>query len=98
MHAIELLSVVREEGRVGERMISETLEPFFNVGRAVFLWGVIAFLWVLAYVLFKEDYTGFGNEYNKPDLKEYALVGLVIVMLCALTFILLMWTLSIMGV
>lgn len=79
-------------------MISETLEPFLNMGMAVMLWGFVAFLWVLAHVIFKEDYTRFGNEYNKPDLKEYALVGLVIVMLCALTFILLMWTLSLMGV
>lgn len=78
-------------------MISETLEPFANVGIAVLLWGFVAFLWVLALVLIK-DYTRFGNEYNKPDLKEYALVGLAGVILCALTFIVLMWTLSLMGV
>ena len=79
-------------------MISETLEPFANAGMAVMLWGFVAFLWVFAYVLFKEDYIRFGNEYNRPDPKEYALVGLAILMLCALTFIVLMWTLSIMGV
>lgn len=79
-------------------MISETLEPFLNVGMAVMLWGFVAFLWVFAYVFFKEDYTRFGNEYNKPDPKEYALVGLAILMLCALTFIMFLWTLSIIGV
>lgn len=78
-------------------MISETLEPFFNAGLAVLLWGFVAALWVLAHELIK-DYTRFGNEYNTPDLKEYALVGLAGVVLCALTFIVLMWTLTIMGV
>lgn len=78
-------------------MISETLEPFFNVGLAVLLWGFVASLWVLAHELVK-DYTRFGNEYNTPELKEYALVGLVVMTLCALTFIVLMWTLTIMGV
>lgn len=78
-------------------MISETLEPFLNVGMAVLLWGFVAFLWVLAHELIK-DYTRFGNEYNTPELKEYALVGLVVMTLCALTFIVLMWTLTIMGV
>lgn len=78
-------------------MISETLEPFANAGIAILLWAFVVFLWVLALVLIK-DYTRFGNEYNTPDLKEYALVGLAGVMLCALTFIVLMWTLSIMGV
>lgn len=78
-------------------MISETLEPFLNIGMAVLLWGFVAFMWVLAHVLFK-DYTRFGNEYNKLDLKEYALVGLTILMLCALTFIMFLWTLTIMGV
>lgn len=78
-------------------MISETLEPFFNAGLAVLLWAFVVSLWLLAHELVKE-YTRFGNEYNTPDLKEYALVGLVAVILCALTFILLMWTLTIIGV
>ena len=78
-------------------MISETLEPFLNVSMAVLLWAFIASLWVLAYVLIK-DYTRFGNEYNTPDLKEYALVGLVIITLCAMTFVVLMWTLTLIGV
>lgn len=78
-------------------MISETLEPFFNAGMAVLLWGFVAFLWVFTYIFIK-DYTRFGNEYNKPDLEEYVLVGLAVVILCGLSFILLMWTLSIMGV
>ena len=78
-------------------MISETLEPFLNTGMAVLLWGFVAFSWVLAHVLIK-DYTRFGNEYNKPDLKEYALVGLAILILCALTFIMFLWTLTIIGV
>lgn len=78
-------------------MISETLEPFFKGGLAVLLWGFVAFLWVLAHELIKDN-TRFGNEYNTPDLKEYAIAGLTIVTLCAMTFIVLMWTLSIMGV
>lgn len=78
-------------------MISETLEPFLNVGMAVLLWGFVASLWVLAHELVK-DYTRFGNEYNTPELKEYALVGLVVMTLCALTFVVLLWTLTIMGV
>ena len=78
-------------------MISETLEPFFNVGMAVLLWAFVVTLWVLAYGLIQE-YTRFGNKINTPDLKEYAIVGLIVVILCALTFIVLMWTLTIMGV
>lgn len=78
-------------------MISETLEPFFNAGLAVLLWAFVAFLWVFAHELIKDN-TRFGNEINTPDMKEYATVGLVIVALCALTFIVLMWTLSIAGV
>lgn len=78
-------------------MISETLEPFFNVGTAVLLWGIVAFVWVLAHESIKDNMR-FGNESNTPDLKEYAIAGLTIVALCALTFIMLIWTLSIMGV
>jgi len=78
-------------------MISETLEPFFNAGLVVLVWVFVASLWVLAHELIK-DYTRFGNDYNTPELKEYALVGLVIMTLCALTFVVLMWTLSVMGV
>ena len=78
-------------------MISETLEPFADAGITVLLWGFVAFLWLLAYELTK-DYTRFGSKYNTPELKEYAMVGLAIVMLSALTFIVFLWTLSIMGV
>lgn len=78
-------------------MISETLEPFFNAGLAVLLWGFVASLWVLAHEIIYE-YTRIGNEYNTPDLKDYAIAGLVTVILCALTFMVLMWTLTIMGV
>lgn len=78
-------------------MISETLEPFLNAGMAGLLWGFVAFLWLLAYELTK-DYTRFGSKYNTPELNEYAMVGLAIVMLSALTFIVFLWTLSIMGV
>lgn len=78
-------------------MISEALEPFFNAGLAVLLWAFVAFLWVFAHELIKDN-TRFGNEINTPDMKEYVAVGLVIVTLCALTFIVLMWTLSIAGV
>lgn len=78
-------------------MISETLVPFLNAGMAVLLWGFVAFLWVLAHELILDN-TCFGNEFNTPDLKEYAIAGLTTIMLCALTFIVLMWTLTIMGV
>lgn len=78
-------------------MISETLEPFLNAGLAVLLWAFIVFLWVFAHEQIKDN-TRFGNKYNTPDLKEYMIAGLVTVALCALTFILLIWTLSIMGV
>lgn len=76
-------------------MISETLEPFLNAGLAGLLWGFVAFLWVLAHELIKENIR-LGSEYC--TLKEYAIVGLTIVVLCALTFIVLLWTLTIMGV
>ncbi len=78
-------------------MISETLEPFFNAGLAVLLWAFVAFLWVFAHEMIKDN-TRFGNEINTPDLKEYAIAGLVTVSLCAMTFIVFLWTLSIMGV
>jgi hypothetical protein len=76
-------------------MISETLEPFLNAGMAVLLWGFVAFLWVLSHELLK-DHLRLSSEYC--TLKEYAIAGLVVVTLCAMTFIVLMWTLSIMGV
>lgn len=78
-------------------MIPETLEPFSTAGPAVLLWAFVATLWVLAYELIKDN-TRFGNEINTPDLKEYAIAGLITVTLCALTFTVLMWTLTIMGV
>ena len=78
-------------------MISETLEPFFNAGLAVLLWAFVASLGVFAHELIKDN-TRFGNEINAPDMKEYIIAGLVIVTLCALTFIVLIWTLSIAGV
>ena len=78
-------------------MISETLEPFLNVGMAVLLWGFVAFVWVLAHELIKDNMR-FGYEFNTSNLIEYVIAGLTIVTLCALTFIVLIWTLSIMGV
>lgn len=78
-------------------MISETLEPFFNAGLAVLLWAFVACMWVFAHELIRDN-TRFGNKYNTPDLKEYTLAGLVTVILCAMTFIVLMWTLTIVGV
>lgn len=76
-------------------MISETLEPYLNAGMAGLLWGFVTFLWVLAHELIKENIR-LGSEYC--TLKEYAIVGLTIMVLCALTFIVFLWTLSIMGV
>ena len=78
-------------------MISETLEPFLDAGIVVLLWAFVAVLWVLAHEVI-EDNTGFGDTCFAPDLKDYAIAGLVIVLLCALTFIVLMWTLTLMGV
>jgi hypothetical protein len=78
-------------------MISETLEPFFNAGLVVLIWAFVVSLWVFAHGLIKDN-TRFGNKINTPDLEEYAIAGLVIVVLCAMTFIVLMWTLSVMGV
>jgi len=78
-------------------MISETLEPFLDAGMAGLLWGFVICLWLFAHELIK-DYTRFGSKYNPPELEEYAIVGLAIVMLSALTFIVLLWTLTIMGV
>lgn len=78
-------------------MISETLEPFFNAGLAVLLWAFVASVWALAHYLIRK-HTRFGNKHNTPDREDYVIVGPVVVMLCAMTFIVLMWTLSIMGV
>lgn len=78
-------------------MISETLAPFATAGIMVLLWGLVAFLWVLAHEAI-EDNTGFGDRNWRPDLKDYAIAGLTIVVLSALTFVLLMWTLTLMGV
>ena len=77
-------------------MISETLEPFLYAGMAVLMWGFVASLWVLAYELIMDN-TGFGRYYP-PDLEDYAIAGLVVTVLCALTFVVLLWTLSRMGV
>lgn len=78
-------------------MISETLEPFLYAGMAVLLWAFVASLWVLAYELIMDN-TGFGDRNWRPDLKDYAIAGLVVTVLCALTFVVLLWTLSRMGV
>lgn len=78
-------------------MISETLEPFFNAGFIGLLWGFIGTLWMFAYWVIK-DYTTIGNEINKPDMIEYGLVGLSIAVLCMLTFLVLIASLSIIGV
>ena len=61
------------------------------------VWAFVASLWVLAHELIKDN-TRFGNEVNTPELTEYVFAGLVTVALCAMTFIVLMWTLSVMGV
>ena len=78
-------------------MISETLEPFLNGGIAILLWAFVGFCWILGHELLFE-HTRFGNEFNRPDVKEYAIAGLGVVALSALTFIVLLFTLSIMGV
>lgn len=72
-------------------MISETLEPFFDAGLVVLMWGFVAALWALAYMLIED--TWFGNK-----LIDYVIAGAVIAVLCALTFISFLGTLTIMGV
>lgn len=78
-------------------MISETLEPFLNAGTVVLLWGFVASVWVIAYVLIR-DKTTLSCGVMVYDLWEYAITGSVTVILSALTFIVLLWTLTIMGV
>lgn len=78
-------------------MISETLEPFYNASLVVLLWGFVASLWVLAYMLVW-DHTTLSCRLMAHHLWEYAITGLVTVILCALTSIVLMGTLTIMGV
>lgn len=77
-------------------MISETLEPFLNAGMAVLLWGFVAAVWVIAYVLIRDNTSLFGIFV--PDPWEYAIAGSVTVILSALTFIVFLRTLTIMGV
>ena len=71
-------------------MISETLEPFLDAGVAILLWGFVAFLWVLAPMLIKDNTWSYKIN--------VVIAGLAVVMLCALTFIVFLWTLTIMGV
>lgn len=78
-------------------MISETLEPFLNGGFAILLWAFVGFCWILGRELLFE-HARFSNEFNRPDVKEYAIAGLGVVALSAMTFIVLLFTLSIMGV
>lgn len=78
-------------------MISETLEPFLNWGLAILLWAFVVFCWILGRELLYEN-TRFGNKINTPDVKEYAIAGLGVVVLSAMTFIMLIFTLSLMGV
>lgn len=78
-------------------MISETLEPFLNWGLAIGLWAFVGFCWILGHELLFE-HTRFGNKINTPDVKEYAIAGLGVVALSAITFLVLIFTLSIMGV
>ena len=78
-------------------MISETLEPFLDAGLVMLLWGFVAALWVLAHMVIKDN-TWFGNKFVAPGLKDYAIAGSVMVVLCALTFIVFLMTLTIMGV
>ncbi len=71
-------------------MISETLEPFVDACMLILLWGFIAFLWIVTPMLIGD---------NTWSYKINALIGgLATAMLCALTFIVFLWTLTIMGV
>ena len=78
-------------------MISETLEPFYNAGMVVLLWGFVASVWTIAYVLIREN-TTLSCGIMVHHLWEYAITGSVTVILSALTFIVFLGTLSIMGV
>lgn len=78
-------------------MISETLEPFLDASLVMLIWGFVAALWVLAHMVIKDN-TWFGNEIVPPGLKDYVIAGSVIVVLCALTSIVFLMTLTLMGV
>lgn len=78
-------------------MISETLEPFYNASIVVLLWGFVAAVWVIAYVLIKDN-TTLSCGAMAHDLWEYAITGSVTVILGALTIMVFLWTLTVMGV
>lgn len=78
-------------------MISETLEPITRGGVLVFFWIFLIIMWYISYCLVKEN-TRFGNEINTPYPIDYALAGVVVVVMGGVTFFSLMATLSMMGV
>lgn len=78
-------------------MISETLEPFLDASLVMLIWGFVAALWVLAHMVIKDN-TWFGHRDFAPGLKDYVIAGSVIVVLCALTSIVFLMTLTLMGV
>ena len=71
-------------------MIPEVLEPFLNVSMAILLWGFVAFQWVIALELVRDN--------TWPYRTNVVIAGLTVVMPCAQTIILFLWTLTIMGV
>ena len=73
-------------------MISETLEPVMYGGLAICMWAIVVFLWcVLIYILV--DYT----QYSIKET-DYVLSGIAVIVMITITFILIMATLSLLGV
>ena len=71
-------------------MISETLEPFVDACMLIVLWGFVTLLWIITPMLIGD---------NTWSYKTTVVIGgLATAMLCALTIIVFLWTLTVMGV
>jgi hypothetical protein len=68
-------------------MISETLEPFADACMLILLWGFIAFLWIITPMLIGDN--------TWPYKLNVVICGLATAMLCALTIIVFLWTLTV---
>lgn len=78
-------------------MISDTLEPILHGGILILFWLFIACMWYIAYWLIKEN-TLLGDEYFYPSPIDYALGGVTVVVMSAVTLTALVITLSEMGI
>lgn len=71
-------------------MISETLEPFVDACMLIMLWGFIALLWIVTPMLIGDN--------TWPYKTSVVIGGLATAMLCAMTIMVFLWTLTVMGV